>query len=100
MKNTFENLTKKAIDNIDSDRKVTEDLLTDLPSQINNGDYTHVEVGTIAAKLVETLQRSNEQLVKIASMMAKQQSYQEDVSLSDEETDNIFEIIQGEKANG
>ena len=32
--------------------------------------------------------------------MAKQQSYQEDLSLSDEETDNIFEIIQGEKANG
>ena len=42
MKNTFENLTKKAIDNIESDRKVTEDLLTDLQSQLNNGDYTHL----------------------------------------------------------
>ena len=36
MKGTFENLTKKAIDNIESDRKVTEDLLNDLQSQINN----------------------------------------------------------------
>lgn len=97
MKNTFENLTKKAIDNIESDRKVTEDLLSDLQSQLTNGDYTHVEVGTIAAKLVETLQRSNEQLVKLATMLSRRTPSTNDFRLNDEERENLFDIIEKEK---
>ena len=92
MKSTFENLTKKAIDNIESDRKVTEDLLTDLQSQLNNGDYTHVEVGTIAAKLVETLQRSNEQLVKLATMLSRRTPPSSDFKLNEQERENLFDI--------
>tara|TARA_Y100001973_G_scaffold93394_1_gene144193 strand:- start:208 stop:510 length:303 start_codon:yes stop_codon:yes gene_type:complete len=91
---------EESLQNIQDDRKLTLDLLKELRAEINSGDTSHGRSGVIAAKYVETLQRSNEQLVKIAAMMAKQQSYQEDLSLSDEETDNIFEIIQGEKANG
>ena len=91
---------EESLQNIQDDRKLTLDLLKELRAEINSGETNHGRYGVIAAKYVETLQRSNEQLVKIASMMAKQQSYQEDLSLSDEETDNIFEIIQGEKANG
>lgn len=98
MKSTFENLTKKAIDNIESDRKVTEDLLTDLQSQLNNGDYTHVEVGTIAAKLVETLQRSNEQLVKLATMLSRRTPPSSDFKLNEQERENLFDIIEKEKA--
>tara|TARA_Y100001938_G_C8008442_1_gene388637 strand:+ start:72 stop:374 length:303 start_codon:yes stop_codon:yes gene_type:complete len=97
MKGTFEKLTKKAIDNIESDRKVTEDLLNDLQSQLNNGDYTHVEVGTIAAKLVETLQRSNEQLVKLASMMSRRTPPTTDLRFNEEERQNLFDIIEKEK---
>tara|TARA_Y100001938_G_scaffold22864_1_gene29710 strand:- start:755 stop:1054 length:300 start_codon:yes stop_codon:yes gene_type:complete len=91
---------EESLQNIQDDRKLTLDLLKELRAEMNNGETNHSRSGVIAAKYVETLQRSNEQLVKIAAMMAKQQSYQEDISLSDEETDNIFEIIQGEKANG
>ena len=97
MKGTLENLTKKAIDNIESDRKVTEDLLNDLKSQLNNGDYTHVEVGTIAAKLVETLQRSNEQLVKLASMMSRRTPPAAELRFNEEERQSLFDIIEKEK---
>jgi hypothetical protein len=42
------------------------------------------------AKYVETLQRSNEQLVKVVSMMSKKQK---DSGLSSEEMKNIFDMI-------
>ena len=96
----LESYIDEAIKNIRSDRAITTTLLMELMEYMKKDDERKEKVGTVAAKYVETLQRSNEQLVKIAAMMAKQQSYQEDLSLSDEETDNIFEIIQGEKANG
>lgn len=97
MKNTFENLTNRAIDNIESDRKVTEALLTDLQSQLTNGDYTPVEVGVIAAKLVETLQRSNEQLVKLATMLSRRAPPTNDFRLNEEERENLFDTIEKEK---
>ena len=97
MKNNFENLTQKAIDNIEQDRKVAGTLLTDLQSQLNNGDYTHVEVGTIAAKLVETLQRSNEQLVKIATMLSRRTPASSEFKFDDQEKQNLFDIIEKDK---
>ena len=46
----------------------------------------------VAAKYLETLQRSNEQLVKTAALLQKQQS--SDASISDEERDELFDLIQ------
>tara|TARA_R110000824_G_scaffold30828_1_gene100908 strand:- start:442 stop:741 length:300 start_codon:yes stop_codon:yes gene_type:complete len=91
---------EESLQNIQKDRKLTLDLLQELRAEIKTGETNHSRSGVVAAKYVEVLQRSNEQLVKIASMMAKQQSYREDLTLSDEETENIFEIIQGEQTNG
>ena len=91
-------LIKDSIQNIEDDRKLTIDLLNELRSEIQSGDTNHGRSGVIAAKYVETLQRSNEQLVKLANMLAKQQTIEENITLSDEETDNIFEVIQGNKA--
>ena len=55
-------------------------------------------MGQIAAKYVETLQRSNEQLVKITALLQKQASKQEDISLSNEDKDELFDLIQGNKS--
>ena len=52
----------------------------------------HKEVGIIAAKYLETLQRSNEQLVKTAALIQKQAN--QDFSISEEEKSEIFDIIQ------
>ena len=62
---------QEAIKNIRDDRDITSTLLTQVFAEITNGAETHKDIGLIAAKYVETLQRSNEQLVKLTSIMAK-----------------------------
>jgi hypothetical protein len=52
-------------------------------------------VGPIAAKYVETLQRSNEQLVKISGLIHKQQSG--DTGLSESDRADIFDMLQAEE---
>ena len=69
----FESLTDEAIDNIRADREQTQDLLKDLVKYISSSEDRHRDVGLTAAKYVETLQRSNEQLVKIASLKQKEE---------------------------
>lgn len=90
---------EETVQNVRNDRSVTNSLLTDLllemkkTSDVDN----HKELGFIASKYVETLQRSNEQLVKIAALLQKQESAEEDVSLSSEDKDELFDLIQGNK---
>lgn len=69
----FETLTDEAIGNIREDREQTRQLLNDLIKYLSSDEHRHKEVGFTAAKYVETLQRSNEQLVKIASLKQKSQ---------------------------
>ncbi len=92
MKKDFESLTEEAINNIRDDREQTKQLLNDLIKYLSSDEHRHKEVGLTAAKYVETLQRSNEQLVKIASL--KQKSQKEDNNLSAEERDEIFNQFQ------
>ena len=87
----------EAIDNIRKDRSVTNTLLSDLLLELkkNPTSDTYKNLGLIAAKYVETLQRSNEQLVKISSIIQKKEGVSE--SLSDEDRNDLFDIIQGSK---
>ena len=62
-----------------------------------NSADTHKDFGLIASKYVETLQRSNEQLVKIAALLQKRVSKEEYASLSNEDKDELFDLIQGNK---
>jgi hypothetical protein len=82
----------EAINNINDDRAVTKMLLMDVVEIIKKTKEDHKDVGAIAAKYVETLQRSNEQLVKIASLMQKRQT--EDANLSDKDKKELFDIIK------
>tara|TARA_R100000995_G_scaffold55826_3_gene27519 strand:+ start:6379 stop:6675 length:297 start_codon:yes stop_codon:yes gene_type:complete len=86
---------KEAIDNIRDDRDITATLLTQVFAEITNGQETHKDLGLIAAKYVETLQRSNEQLVKLTSIMAKKTD--SSVELSEDDKRELFDVIQGEK---
>ena len=87
----MEQYLDEAIGNIRNDRKKAKELLSILESQIS--DENHRNLGTIAAKYLETLQRSNEQLVKIASLLQKKQKASMD--LSDSDRDEIFDMIKG-----
>tara|TARA_R110000824_G_scaffold88036_2_gene216637 strand:- start:52 stop:345 length:294 start_codon:yes stop_codon:yes gene_type:complete len=87
----------EAISNIKEDREVTKELLDDVIRHISKSEENHSQVGSIAAKYVETLQRSNEQLVKVAGLIHKQQAGEEGLSESDRA--DIFEMLQGGNEN-
>ena len=89
----FNSQLENAISNITKDRETTEDLLKDLMKYMSISPDRHAEVGTIAAKYVETLQRSNEQLVKIVSLLQKKESTSQ--GLSEDEKEEIFDLIKG-----
>ena len=91
----LDNYIQEAIKNIRDDRDITSTLLTQVFAEITNGGETHKDIGLIAAKYVETLQRSNEQLVKLTSIMAKKTDTS--VELSEEDKKSLFDVIQGEK---
>lgn len=90
MKNLDQTI-EKALENIEEDRATTKELLQDLMKYLAVADERHREVGPVAAKYVETLQRSNEQLVKIASLMQKQKSSSFEISSADK--DQLYDII-------
>ena len=85
---------EQAIDNIDNDRKITRELLDDVVRYMSKDEARHREVGLTASKYVETLQRSNEQLVKVAALIQKNQV--KDVGLSEEDKEELFSLIQEE----
>ena len=89
----LEDYVDEAITNIRQDRAVTSALLTDIMLFLKKNEQNHKEVGAVAAKYVETLQRSNEQLVKIIGLRQKDQS--QSFELSDNDKDNLFDMIQG-----
>jgi hypothetical protein len=93
-----QDLLKESIANITTDRQLTLDLLNELRQEIQNGETTHGRSGNVAAKYVETLQRSNEQLVKLINLIQKEQLEEYVTTLDEKETENLFELIQsGEK---
>ena len=82
---------EKAIKNIEDDREITRELLDDAIKWLAVDDARHKEIGLPLAKYVETLQRSNEQLVKLCGLMSKQESSDE---LTDKDFAQIFDQIQ------
>jgi len=85
---------EEAINNIRADRAVTSALLTDILIKIkeNKSNDNHKDFGLIASKYVETLQRSNEQLVKITALLSKKESISE--SLTEDDRTQLFDLIQ------
>tara|TARA_R110000824_G_scaffold127_6_gene471 strand:+ start:2246 stop:2545 length:300 start_codon:yes stop_codon:yes gene_type:complete len=94
LKKDFETLAEEAIENIRADRDQTKELLKDLIKYLSADEHRHKEVGITAAKYVETLQRSNEQLVKIVSLQKKSEI--KETALSEDERNEIFEQLNKE----
>ena len=88
----LEDYLAEAVGNIREDRDTTKRLLQDAMGYLAQNEERHKEVGLIAAKYVETLQRSNEQLVKISALMAK--GSKENNNLSEKDKDTLFDMIQ------
>ena len=84
---------KEAIDNIREDREITRELLDDAVKYVAKDEARHKEVGIILSKYVETLQRSNEQLVKIAGIMSKNEKND---GLTEGDMEDIYSMIKKE----
>ncbi len=89
---------EKAIKNIEDDREITRELLDDAIKWLAVDEARHQSIGMTLAKYVETLQRSNEQLVKLCGLMSKQETTDQ---LTESDFAQIFDQIQkGEDENG
>tara|TARA_B100000427_G_C15450082_1_gene569166 strand:+ start:337 stop:636 length:300 start_codon:yes stop_codon:yes gene_type:complete len=97
-KKNIDTLISEALDNIRNDRKVAREFLNEIANQIANDSDQNKYLSPVAAKHIETMQRSNEQLVKIISI--KQKDQEQGFELSEDDKDNLYDIIQGTPANG
>ena len=86
---------EEAIDNVRQDRAMASTLLIELVKILKQDETKHQYSGPVAAKYLETLQRSNEQLVKLASLLNKKES--SPPSLSPLEKTDIYEMIKEEE---
>jgi len=81
----------EAIQNIRDDRAMASSLLIELMKILKSDETKHQYSGPVAAKYLETLQRSNEQLVKLASLVSKKES--NSINLSQTEKSEIYNLI-------
>ncbi len=92
--NKLDSYIEKATENINEDRAATKTLLMRLMNYMQTGEDRHREFGIIAAKYLETLQRSNEQLVKLTALVQKKFSKSEEISEQDKQ--DLFDLIKSE----
>ena len=91
----LQNLIDEALDNIRNDRKVAREFLNEIANQIATDADQNKHLSPVAAKHIETMQRSNEQLVKIIAL--KQKNRPQSFELSSADKDSLFDTIQGEE---
>ena len=94
-KKTSSAFIDEAVKNIVDDRAATKSLLMGLMAYMQVSEDRHKEVGLIAAKYLETLQRSNEQLVKITALMQKKEGTNSGITEKDKE--ELFDVISKEE---
>ena len=96
-KKDLDTLIDEALGNIRNDRKVAREFLNEVANEIVKDPGQNKYLSPVAAKHIETLQRSNEQLVKIIGITQKNQT--NTLSLSEEDKDSLFDMIQNENDN-
>lgn len=83
---------------IDDDRKDAKALLDDVAQELSKNADKYREIGMVAAKYMETMQRSNEQRVKLISIMAKKSEEDEFGDVSADEATEMYEDFEEEEA--
>jgi hypothetical protein len=90
----LEEYIDEATRNIKEDRALAKSLLLDAMTDMKASDVARRELGSIAAKYVENLQRSNEQMVKLSALLQKQQGTI--TGLSEEDKEDLYEMLGNE----
>ena len=94
MSKDLDDLIDEALGNIRDDRKVAREFLNEIANQIAVNADNNKYLSPVAAKHIETMQRSNEQLVKVLTLKQKERT--KEVGLSEEDKASLFDMIQGE----
>ena len=95
MSKKIDNYIDEVLGNIRDDRKITRELLDDAIKWLSKDESRHRDIGMTLAKYVEVLQRSNEQMVKVATLVQKEEKATE--GLSEKDMEDIFSMIDKEK---
>ena len=90
----LDTLMDEALTNIRNDRKVAREFLNEIATEIASDGEQNKYLSPVAAKHIETMQRSNEQLVKLISL--KQKNTSQSMELSEEDKSSLFDMIQGD----
>lgn len=93
-KPTYEDLIGEAVGNIRSDRKKINAFIDEILLELKRNKQLALnkEMAIPISKYFESLSRTNEQLVKITSIEAK--NYNEDEEITEKDIDNVYEDIQ------
>ena len=98
MSKDLDDLIDEALGNIRDDRKVAREFLNEIANCIATAPDQNKYLSPVAAKHIETLQRSNEQLVKLISLCQKNKTHSNVLSAEDKQ--NLFDMIQEVGENG
>ena len=90
MEKNINQFIDETIGNIREDREVTKELLSDALKWLAKDESRHKEIGLVLSKYVETLQRSNEQLVKVVTLMSKNSDSK---GLSEDDKNDLLDMI-------
>tara|TARA_Y100000592_G_C5310582_1_gene239897 strand:- start:70 stop:417 length:348 start_codon:yes stop_codon:yes gene_type:complete len=82
-------LWKESYQNALDDRENANILLVDLMKVSMNNSTNHLQFGTLMAKYLERMSKSNDQILKLAELIAKEQEDLETVA-----PDEIFDQIR------
>ena len=82
-------LWREAYQNALEDRESANILFTDLMMQSTNNATNHLQFGTLMSKYLERMSKSNDQILRLAELIAKEE--EKDVISSDD----IFDEIGG-----
>ena len=93
----LQHLISEALDNIRNDRKAAREFLNDIATELSVNTEQLKYLSPVAAKHIETLQRSNEQLVKLISLQQKNST--QNFELTEEDKTSLFDLIQGDGPN-
>ena len=99
MKLSIDDLLDEALTNVRADRELTKKMAEDVTEWIANTPERHTQAGMTASKYLETLQRSNEQIIKIATLIrSMKRPADDDEKLEDSEKTAIYEEFEGDKS--
>tara|TARA_R110000796_G_scaffold47751_5_gene114665 strand:+ start:44149 stop:44451 length:303 start_codon:yes stop_codon:yes gene_type:complete len=92
---SLEEYLEETTTNIREDRAMAKSLLMDVMADMAASTTDRREMGPIAAKFVENLQRSNEQMVKLASILQRQKTT--NIGLTADDKEELFDLLNENK---